>query len=560
LRGRKDGSVFIHDWSIARRLFVAQALFMLVLTVMVTTALFVDSRDRYYLQAQERMLSVSTAIAVNPLVLQAATSADPTAVLEPYAERVMAGADIDFITIMAPDRTRWTHPNPAEIGKPYIGSVDQALGGSPYTEITAGTLGPSVRAIVPVRDGNGTVRALVASGVTVTNVEVAVGGRLPAVVGIAVALLLGGALASWLLGRYLRRVTLGWGPERLGQLFAYYESVLHSVGDGLVLADTAGNLLMYNDRAAELLGIEAPVEGRPPRPLTDLGLPAGVRELLGTGRAARDEVHLVGERLLVVSQEPARSPGGMGRRPKAARMGTVMTLQDHTDLLALGDELRSTRTLTDALRAQTHEHANRIHTLVSLLELGRTEQALQFATEDLELSQRLADEVINSVDEPVLSALLMGKVAQAHERGVELRVEVHSEPDLRGIPAHDLVTILGNLIDNALDAAADGDDSRWVEVEIGEDQGNLLLEVADSGSGVSPDQSADVFRKGFSTKLSDGGGRGIGLALVRQSVLRMGGTLTIGRGKGAVFTVRLPAARAAVPVSPAPEGEADGTP
>jgi two-component system CitB family sensor kinase len=560
LRGRKDGSVFIHDWSIARRLFVAQALFMLVLTVMVTTALFVDSRDRYYLQAQERMLSVSTAIAVNPLVLQAATSADPTAVLEPYAERVMAGADIDFITIMAPDRTRWTHPNPAEIGKPYIGSVDQALDGSPYTEITAGTLGPSVRAIVPVRDGNGTVRALVASGVTVTNVEVAVGGRLPAVVGIAVALLLGGALASWLLGRYLRRVTLGWGPERLGQLFAYYESVLHSVGDGLVLADTAGNLLMYNDRAAELLGIEAPVEGRPPRPLTDLGLPAGVRELLGTGRAARDEVHLVGERLLVVSQEPARSPGGMGRRPKAARMGTVMTLQDHTDLLALGDELRSTRTLTDALRAQTHEHANRIHTLVSLLELGRTEQALQFATEDLELSQRLADEVINSVDEPVLSALLMGKVAQAHERGVELRVEVHSEPDLRGIPAHDLVTILGNLIDNALDAAADGDDSRWVEVEIGEDQGNLLLEVADSGSGVSPDQSADVFRKGFSTKLSDGGGRGIGLALVRQSVLRMGGTLTIGRGKGAVFTVRLPAARAAVPVSPAPEGEADGTP
>ncbi|HEV7167001.1 MAG TPA: sensor histidine kinase [Micrococcaceae bacterium] len=588
----------LRDWSIARRLLVGNLLFILLATAIVTAALYFDARDRSYSQAEDRMASIATTIADNPLVLTAAASPDPTAALQPYAQQVMAGARVDFITIMAPDRTRWTHPNPAEIGKPYIGSIEQALAGRTYTEITAGTLGPSVRAIVPVKDASGAVKALVAVGVTVTNVEVALSARLPAVVGIALLLLLGGSIAAWLLGRYLRRVTLGWGPERLGQLFAYYESVLHSVRDGLVLVDRNGELVMYNDQAAELLGIGAPVEGRPAPKLSELELPESLEELLRSGRTARDEIHLTGSRLLVVSQEPARSPGAAPvgappevhtpskaavagteaktspaarfRRPRPSRMGTVATLQDHTVIQRLGDELRSTRTLTDALRAQTHEHANRIHTLVSLLELGRTEQALQFATQDLQLSQRLADEVLSSVDEPVISALLMGKAAQANERGIELRVRVDADAQTAGISAHDAVTILGNLIDNALDAAADGEEPRWVEVNLGAGAGvgsgrglgsgsggrsgsgtdlapgsgtgsgtALILEVADSGVGV--DATADnVLKKGFTTKLSDGGGRGIGLALVRQSVQRLGGSLDIGRRAGAVFTVTLP--------------------
>ena len=581
----------LRSWSIARRLFVGNLLFVLLATAIVTAALYIDARDRSYGQAEDRMVSIATTIADNPLVLTAAGSPDPTALLQPYAQKVMAGARVDFITIMAPDRTRWTHPNPAEIGKPYIGSIEQALAGRTYTEITAGTLGPSVRAIVPVKDPGGTVRALVAVGVTVTNVEVALSARLPAVAGIALLLLLAGSIAAWLLGRYLRRVTLGWGPERLGQLFAYYESVLHSVRDGLVLVDRNGELVMYNDQAAELLGIEAPLEGRPAPRLGALELPESLEELLRSGRTARDEIHLSGSRLLVVSQEPARSPGtspvaaiGAGseaasagaeartshaarfRKPRPSRMGTVATLQDHTVLQRLGDELRSTRTLTDALRAQTHEHANRIHTLVSLLELGRTEQALEFATQDLQLSQRLADEVLSSVDEPVISALLMGKAAQANERGIELRVQVDPDAQTSGISAHDAVTILGNLIDNALDAAGDGADPRWVEVSLraggatgagagrGATAGTgataaLVLEVADSGAGVEQGVQERIMDKGFSTKLSDAHGRGIGLALVRQSVQRLGGTLVIGRRAGAVFTVTLPVGPPSGPAS-----------
>lgn len=154
----------IHRWSIARRLFVANLLFMLALTAIVGTAVFVDARDHAYEEAGRRMGALATSIADNPLVLQAAGSGNPSAQLQPYALKVMADSGADFITIMAPDRTRWTHPLDEELGRPYIGSIQEALQGRVFTEITAGTLGPSVRTIAPVKDARGAVRALVAAG------------------------------------------------------------------------------------------------------------------------------------------------------------------------------------------------------------------------------------------------------------------------------------------------------------------------------------------------------------------------------------------------------------
>ncbi|WP_457966703.1 sensor histidine kinase [Arthrobacter sp. D1-29] len=533
----------IHRWSIARRLFVANLLIVLAFLAIVGTATFTDARDRAYEEAGRRMTGVAAAIAANPLVLQAADAPDPTAVLQPYALDVMAGAGVDFVTIMAPDRTRWTHPRDEEIGRPYIGSIDAALQGGVLTEVTAGTLGPSVRTIVPVKDAGGNVKALVAAGVTVRTVDVALSSRLPALLGIGLALLVGGSVASWLLGRYLRRVTRGWGPEQLAQLFAYYESVLHSVREGLILIDTKGRVVMYNDQAAELLGLEPRGSGddpsQPPS-LADLPLADSLKELFESGRTALDEIHLTGPRIVVVNQGPALGPEAPGgRRP--AVFGTVATIRDRTEIESLGSELQTMKTLSDALRAQTHEHANRLHTMVSLLELGRTREALEFATKDLELSQQLTDEMISSVDEPVLSALIMGKASEANERGVKLSLRTLGSASLTGLAVQDLVTILGNLLDNAIDAAADGEAPREVELTVESDAEGLDITVRDSGSGVDPEAVDHIFKHGFSTKKAGPFGRGVGLALVRQAVQRLDGTMTITGTDGAQFHVFLPA-------------------
>ncbi|MEV8041588.1 ATP-binding protein [Arthrobacter sp. NPDC080082] len=579
----------IHHWSIARRLFVAHLLFMLALTAVVGTATYVDARDHAYQEAGRRMAGIATAVADNPLVLQAAAAPNPSALLQPYAMEVMRDAQADFITIMAPDRTRWTHPRDEELGKPYIGSIDAALQGRVFTEIMAGTLGPSVRTIAPVKDANGTVKALVAAGVTVGTVDVAFSGRLPALLVIAAALLAGGSVASWLLGRYLRRVTRGWGPEQLAQLFAYYESVLHSVREGVILIDPRGRVVMYNDQAAALLGVpprpaDAAVDadggaalgitrsanpganhsadrGGVARPadaptLAELPLAPSLRELFRSGRVAQDEIHLTGERVLVVNQGPAVGPApgplaasrgvrrqrGSSRRPV---FGTVATIRDRTEIESLGSELETMRTLSDALRAQTHEHANRLHTIVSLMELGRDAEALDFATKDLELSQRLTDDLVGSIEEPVLAALVMGKSAQAHERGVELILTTAGSTAVTGLAVQDLVTILGNLLDNAIDAAADAPPPRLVELSFTAAPEALEITVEDSGPGIDPAAVDDVVRHGFSTKEPGPFGRGLGLALVRQAVRRLGGTMTITSPAGALFRVSLPTGQAA---------------
>ncbi|NUS37137.1 MAG: GHKL domain-containing protein, partial [Pseudarthrobacter sp.] len=323
-----------------------------------------------------------------------------------------------------------------------------------------------------------------------------------------------------------------------------YESVLHSVREGLILIDARKRVVMYNDQAAELLGLPQTGSSDPTRPpsLDELPLESELRRLFASGRTTKDEMVLTGSRVLVVNQGPARGPDSPGTRGKVPVYGTVATLRDRTEIEALGNELQTMRTLSDALRAQTHEHANRLHTMVSLLELGRTAEALDFATQDLALSQQLTDDMVSSIDEPVVGALVMGKVAEAHERGVQLDVSTLGSGAAPGVAVQDLVTILGNLLDNAIDAAADSPPPRRVDLTVESDEEGLDIAVNDSGLAIDAANADQLFRHGYSTKPAGTGGRGIGLALVRQAVNRLGGTLAINGRRGAKFEVFLPAA------------------
>jgi sensor histidine kinase regulating citrate/malate metabolism len=242
----------------------------------------------------------------------------------------------------------------------------------------------------------------------------------------------------------------------------------------------------------------------------------------------------------------------------------VLTLRDHTDLQALTGELDAARGLAEALRSQAHEAANRLHSVISLIELGRTEQALTFATEELALAQQLTDLVVGAVDEPVLAALLLGKSAEASERGVALEVDPASSVPESVIPARDMVTLVGNLLDNAIDAAAGAPVPRrvgfssWIEDAPpgGTVARTLVLQVSDSGPGLDQASASHAFTRGWSTKPDNGLIRhGLGLALVGQVTHRNSGTVEVGHVRGpmpghaaphgaafvgAVFTVRFP--------------------
>ncbi|TDC58813.1 GHKL domain-containing protein, partial [Actinomadura sp. GC306] len=417
-------------------------------------------------------------------------------------------------------------------GGQFVGNTGPALAGLTFTETYTGTLGPSVRTVTPVYDG-GRIVALVAVGITIRVITAELRQRLISLAVVAFAVLAVGVGGSYLVAARLRRQTRGVAPGELREMFEYYEAILHTVREGLLLLDRSGRVVLCNDAARDLLDLDPDPRGRH---VADLGLSDELAATCVSAEPRSDEVHVADTRVLVVNTKPVRS--------RDTAMGNVVTLRDHTELQVLTGELDTVRGFAESLRSQAHEAANRLHTVVSLVELGRPGEAVEFATAELRTAQRLTDRVVGSVSEPVLAALLLGKSAEAGERGVEL--VVGEDTAIEGVAEpRDLVTILGNLIDNAVDAALAGADVRppRVAVSARKEGGALVLEVADSGPGVDPSAVPEMFRRGWTTKTSGGPvGHGIGLALVGQAVRRHGGEVRVSHDEGAVFTVRLPLA------------------
>lgn len=552
--------------SLAGQLFAMQAVLFTVVVAGYALFTYVSDRSQAEAAAGHQAEAVARSVADSPSVREAIRTPDPSARLQPYAVAVVRDTDIDFVTIMDPRGIRWTHPDPEQIGLPFRGHTAPALGGRTFTETYTGTLGPSVRTVTPVRDG-GRIVGLVSAGIRVEEISARSRGRLTALLGVAAGALGLGAVGTYVINARLRRHTHGMNATELSHMHDYHQAALHAVREGLLMLDGQYRVALINDGGRELLGV-APEEDVVGRSVAELGLPTLLTGALLATKPRVDEVHLTTDRVLVVNTSPVS--GGQ-------RRGSVVTLRDVTELQSLMGELDSERGFTQALRSQAHEAANRLHTVVSLIELGRAQEAVDFATAELELAQALTDQVVAAVGEPVLAALLLGKTAQANERGVELVVSPESRlddgllPD--ALPARDLVTILGNLIDNAVDAAQGGVRPRVTVTALtregpegagsaaGGPDPELVLRVSDTGPGVDPDHAEAVFERGFTTKRSGPGGRGLGLALVRQAAGRHGGSLSVAsaEGGGARFEVRLPLRAAAVTggaVLPGPGGGA----
>ncbi|MFF3560049.1 ATP-binding protein [Streptomyces sp. NPDC002574] len=520
--------------SLAGQLFAMQVVVVAMVVAGIAVLVYVNAGSRAVSAAEDRVTAAARAVADAPSVADAIRGTDPTRALQPYAEQVREDTGVAFVTIMSPAGIRWTHPDTTQIGRPFLGHIGPAQHGRTFTETYTGTLGASVRVVTPIRD-RGRIVGLVSIGITVQAITGQVRDQLTVLIGFALAALTVGGLGTYLANARLRRHTHGMAADELSRMYDYHQATLHAVREGLILLDADRSVALCNDAARELLGLPGDVVGAY---VAELGLPTSLTGALLAAEPRVDEVHLTAERVVVVSTAPVL--GG-------ERRGTVVTLRDHTDLQALTGELDSVRGFAEALRSQAHEASNRLHTVVSLIELGRAGEAVEFATAELELAQALTDRVVAAVGEPVLAALLLGKAAEASERGVELTVSEDSRIDDGVLPAalasRDLVTILGNLIDNAIDAAIEGAGRSAARPHVGvtahADGGELLLRVADNGSGVDPATVREVFRRGWTTKSE---GRGLGLALVEQAARRAGGTVDLDRAEtgGAAFTVRLP--------------------
>jgi sensor histidine kinase regulating citrate/malate metabolism len=345
--------------------------------------------------------------------------------------------------------------------------------------------------------------------------------------GIASAL---GVIGSLLLARRVKRQTLGLEPREITGLVEQREALLHGIKEGVLAVDLDRRITMVNDEAAHLLGIPQTSTGRHVGDLDETGRLADIFE---GSDAVTDRVMPFRGRLLTLNRMPVLSHG--------RHIGWVATLRDRTEMLELQRELDLTRTTTDTLRAQAHEFSNRMHVVSGLIELGEYDDVRAYIQQIAADQTELSSSVTSHVADPAVAALLIAKSSQATERGVELVVEPGTNLErLEEGLATDVNTVLGNLIDNALDAAS-GSADPVVEVEVAQRDGVVTVKVRDSGPGVQSAIGDRVFAHGFSTKAARSGQpRGIGLALVRVICRKRGGDVTVHNDDGAVFVATLP--------------------
>jgi two-component system CitB family sensor kinase len=384
------------------------------------------------------------------------------------------------------------------------------------------------------------------------------GGDVLVVLGIGTAL---AAAGSWLLARLVKRRTRGLEPAQIAALADHREGVLRSIREGVVVVGDDGRVSLMSDSARDLLGLPADAPDPTGRRLEDLGLDPAVLELL----CGTDEVHdavlvagdvggdVAGDMVLVLNRRRVLHEGHPA--------GTVTTLRDRTELLALQSELHARTSVTETLRAQTHEFSNQLHTVSGLIALGEYDEVGRFVARLTRRRAELSDVVTARVADPAVAALLIAKATLADERRVELVVDQGSAlPRLAPDLSADVGTVLGNLVDNAVDAAASfagpagpsagpgaGGAARparvRVRLAVSGPKEDVVIEVADSGPGVAPEQVDAIFRRGWSTKPAGTAGRGVGLALVHVLTQRREGGVTVrddGLLGGAVFTARLP--------------------
>lgn len=490
------------------------------------------SDDRVREEYAQRALAIAQSVAADSDVQSQVASHRGAAVdhgelvsgpLQAEAIAVQRRTGALFVVIGNDSGVRLAHPEPDEIGRQVSTDPSNALAGNEEVSTDRGTLGESVRAKVPVYD-DGRVVGFVSVGVSTARLAGETRRDTVATVLIALVALAVGAVGSALLARRWRRLTLGLEPDELTELVRQQGAVLHSMADGVLAVDSTGIVRVLNDTARRLLDLTDPVG----RNVDELGLSPRVRSVLDQP-IAEPIAATVGDRVVLVSSHTVEADG--------RDLGMVMSVIDRTDVERLTREVDSIRAMSTALRAHRHETANRMHVLAGLLRHDHTAEAIAYLDELSGAGPRSSRlEGLDNIGEPHLQAFLDAKAAHARERGVTLRLG--DQTWVQGALRDPVVvtTVLGNLVDNAIDASAPGSASAGrderqavVEVEVLTDGDDMFITVSDSGPGLGVDDPNVIFDEGVTTKVDPGvpGGRGMGLALSRQVARRIGGNIWV---------------------------------
>lgn len=503
------------------RILLMLCLVSLLQLVLLSGASYYYVSEQRYREVGDQALDVARLVARESGVIAGVKRAD-TARLNVLVERIRAEVGASYIVVGDKDARRLVHPNADRIGQPMMGDdPHRALQGEAYISRAQGSLGVSVRGKSPIRDELGQIIGVVSVGYLVRDIEADLQGFLR--FGLAMTLLivlLNSLAAAWLARRY-KRAILGFEPEQIGRLYAELDCTLRTVREGILTIDEQGRLTSLNPNGIRLLRLdEAAARAAIGQPVTRLLPESRMLSLIQDPRPQFDEEIVLNGQSLIVNRLPLVREGKL--------IGAVSSFRRKDELEELSAQLSQVQAYSDLLRVQTHEHHNQLGTIAGLIELGATGEALAFIGREAATEQSLLNFLMTAIAKPKVAGLLLGKYHRAHELGLVLEVDPDSR--LHDIPLRvsgsQLVTVLGNLIDNAFEATRrHGAPYQPVRVALSDLGQDLILEVEDGAGGIDPALADRLFERGVSSKAEPD--HGIGLALVRKTLDALQGIITI---------------------------------
>ncbi len=478
-------------------------------------------------QLEDKAMAVARTLAKSPEIQQALRLPPDRAAIQPIAKAVEESNNLLFISITNMDGIRYSHRNPELVGKHFIGpDIEPALRGNENVSVNQGSLAKSLRVFTPVYDAQQRQIGVVAIGISLEAVTDQINQSRWSILWTILIGTFAGAVGTFILVRVLKRILFGLEPYEISTLFEQRQAILNSVKEGVVAMDDQGEVTLVNQAARQLLSDKMGSSVVSTARIYDASvIDQHLQEVLNGGRARRDEELNVNGRLLLSNTVPVRSQGRI--------IGAITTFRDKTEISQLMQRIDGMVNYVDALRERSHEFMNKLHVILGLLHMKRYDKLEEYILQTAHNYQTDIGTIQSKVKSPVVAGFLLGKINRAKEAGVTLTLADESQiPDTASEEqVAVLITALGNLIENALDAM-EGQQEGEIGLLLHYQNGWLSCEVSDDGPGIDPTQLESIFTKGFSTK---GDNRGVGLFLARQQIQNLGGDITVESEPG-VFT------------------------
>ncbi len=483
-------------------------------------------------QLSDKAATIAKIVSSTPLVIDGLTHPKKEKEIQKYASNIRKKTGVRYIVVMDMKGIRKSHPDKEKIGKHFVGGDEKkALHGQAYTSVAVGTLGTSLRAFEPIRDSAGKQVGVAAVGILSTHIHEAVIRSISIIyTGISIGLLCG-IFGAIILARKIKKILFGLEPPQIASLWQERNAMLESVREGILAVNLENEIIVANTEAHRIFqdaGIDDELAGKD----IENYLPGSrLRRVIENAKAEYDQEIELNGITLVANRVPIIVEGKV--------IAALATFRDKTELKQLAEQLTGVKLYAEALRVKSHEFMNKLHVILGMVHLKEYEKLAVYVHQLSDRYQVEVGSISNIVNNPVLAGFLLSKLSYAREQNVQLNI---TGDDGLPIPedadtVSEYITILGNLIDNGIEAVEKCETKR-IDVHLSYESPLLTFSVNDSGSGISEEQLDGIFEKGFSTKGED---RGYGLFLVKNSIEKLGGHLTLKTGyDGTLFSIRIP--------------------